>query len=527
MEATGKLFFSLKERMYMNIVAYCRVSTDKQDQLNSLETQKSFFKEYTEKKGYNLVEVYADEGISGTTIKNRKEFQRLMKDAERGIFDMVISKDISRFARNTVDLLKCVRKLKELGIKVIFLTADMTSHGDSEFILTIFGALAQEESSNISKRIKFGKKINAEKGRVPNIVYGYDKTIGNYYDLKINQEEAEIIKQIYKWYNDEGYGASRIASMLNENGYRTKRNCLWSQNAICRILTNELYIGKIINGKQEVKDFLTGVRVTKDKDKWIIKECKDLQIISLEQFEKAKSIMDSRHDSFKLKHERQSNKYLFSTIIKCKECGWSFRRTVRTYKNTYIRWVCSERNGKGINSCPNCTVVDEQELKNNIEEYLKSIISNKKGFKEYIVKEFVKQYKSMDTNQRNEKQLNAELTKLRNVKKKNIEMYEDDIITREELNNKVKKLEEEINKKETELKMITNNITKSEQLEMIINQTFKSIDDIVSVEEMTNAQLKRIIDRIEVDKEGNIDIYFKLLSDIGLEKSIPISDNCT
>ncbi len=109
----------------------------------------------------------------------------------------------------------------------------MTSMGNSEFVLTIFGALAQEESANTSKRVKFGKKLNAEKGRVPNIVYGYDKTIGDYFNLEINKEEYKVVKHFYKWYTEEGYGAAKISNMLNEKGYRTKRNCNGSQNAIC------------------------------------------------------------------------------------------------------------------------------------------------------------------------------------------------------------------------------------------------------------------------------------------------------
>ena len=180
----------------MNIAAYCRVSTDKTDQLNSLETQKQFFAEYTERTGNNLVRLYADEGISGTKIKNRREFLRMMSDAERGLFELVVVKDISRFARNTVDLLQNIRRLKALGIETQFLTANMTSMGNSEFVLTIFGALAQEESANTSKRIKFGKKVNAEKGRVPNFVYGYDKTVGDYYHLAINSREAGIVRQM-------------------------------------------------------------------------------------------------------------------------------------------------------------------------------------------------------------------------------------------------------------------------------------------------------------------------------------------
>ena len=121
----------------MRIVAYCRVSTDKEDQLNSLETQKKFFTEYAERTGDTLVRVYADEGITGTRTKSRKEFLKMMRDAEHGMFDMVVVKDISRLARNTVDLLQSVRKLKSLGIETLFLTANMTSMGNSEFVLTI------------------------------------------------------------------------------------------------------------------------------------------------------------------------------------------------------------------------------------------------------------------------------------------------------------------------------------------------------------------------------------------------------
>ena len=166
------------------------------------------------------------------------------------------------------------------------------------------------------------------------------------------------------------YGAAKIANMLNEKGYKTKRNCKWSQNATCRILTNEIYTGKIINGKQEVSDFLTGQRRDKDGTEWMVVERSELRIIEDETFEKAQEILRGRHDAFNLSHERQSNKHLFSTLIKCKECGWSFRRTVRTYKNTYVRWVCSGRNGRGADSCPNKTVVDEEELIEVLQEYI-------------------------------------------------------------------------------------------------------------------------------------------------------------
>ena len=506
----------------MNIAAYCRVSTDKSDQLNSLETQKEFFLEYTKRTGDNLIKLYADEGISGTKIKNRKEFQRMLADAEKGLFDMVVVKDISRFARNTVDLLQSVRKLKSLGIETQFLTANMTSMGNSEFVLTIFGALAQEESANTSKRIKFGKKMNAEKGRVPNIVFGYDKTIGDYFNLSINENEAMVIRQIFQWYTEEGYGGSKIANMLNERGIKTKRGNNWSQNSVCRILTNEIYTGKIINGKEEIADFLTGQRKEKDESEWLVTIRPELRIIEDEVFDKAQDILKGRHDSFKITHERQSNKYLFSTLIKCKECGWSFRRTVRQYKNTYVRWVCSGHNGKGADSCPNAVTVDEEELIQALQEYFQEILSKKKKVINYVIKEFQRVYKAKDENIEYEKQLNTELNRLRKSREKYMDMYTDDLISREELNEKIGGMRKEIERLENELKMVSYHLTKGEQLEAILNSTFKQLEDITDVHEMTNAQLKRLIQKIEVDKEGNVDIYLRLIGDLGLDEAVLI-----
>lgn len=510
----------------MNIAAYCRVSTDKADQLNSLEVQKEFFFEYTKRTGDTLVRLYADEGISGTKIKNRKEFLRMMSDAERGLFDMVVVKDISRFARNTVDLLQNVRKLKALGIETQFLTANMTSMGNSEFVLTIFGALAQEESANTSKRVKFGKKMNAEKGRVPNIVYGYDKTIGDYFNLTINEEEAKVIRQIYKWYTEEGFGGAAIANKLNEKGIKTKRNCKWSQNATCRILSNELYTGKIINGKQEVSDFLTGQRKEKDETEWIVVERPELRIIDDETFEKAQEILRSRHDAFNMTRERQSNKHLFSTLIKCKECGWSFRRSVRKYKNTYIRWVCSGHNGKGADSCPNAVTIDEEELIGVLKEYFVEVLKQKKKVINYVINEFQRVYKAKDENVEYEKELNTQLTKLQKKRQKYMDMYTDDLISREELNEKIGGMRKEIEHLENELKMVSYHLTKGEQLEAILNDTFKTIEDIADIRQMTNAQLKRIIQKIQVDKDGNVDIYLRLLGDLGLDEAVLI-ETCT
>lgn len=506
----------------MNIAAYCRVSTDKEDQLNSLEAQKQFFAEYTQRTGDNLIRLYADEGISGTKIKNRKEFLKMISDAELGIFDMVVVKDISRFARNTVDLLQNVRKLKALGIETQFLTANMTSMGNSEFVLTIFGALAQEESANTSKRVKFGKKINAEKGRVPNLVYGYDKTIGDYFNLAINPEEAAVVQQMFHWYVVDGYGALKISQLLNEKGIKTKRNCQWSQNAVRRILGNELYMGKIVNGKQEITDFLTGQRTEKDESEWMVADRPDLQIIPTELFEQAQQIIQKRVSSFEQANQRQSNKHLFSTVIKCKECGLSFRRMVRTYKNTHIKWVCSGHNIKGTACCCNRTGLKEEELMQNLQSHFIHLLKEKKSVIQQVVSEFQRVHRAKDENISVEKELSAQRDKLQKKRQKYMDMYTDDLISREELNQKLSGMKGELERLDSELKLVRHNLTKGERLQDVLNTTFRVLEDISDIHEMTNAQLKQVVQKIEVDKDGNVDIFLRLVSELGLEKNFLI-----
>lgn len=509
----------------MNIVAYCRVSTDTSDQLNSLEAQKTFFQEFADKNGHNLISIYADEGISGTKIKNRKEFQKLLNDAKHGLFEMVVVKDISRFARNTVDLLNSTRQLKEYSIETTFITSNMTILGQSEFVLTIFGALAQEESANTSKRVKFGKKANAEKGRVPNIVYGYDKTKGDYFNLKINENEAAVVRRMFDLYINHGCGSNKIAQALNKDNVKTKRDCKWSQHAVGRILTNEIYTGKIINGKEEVTDFLTSKREKKSECDWNITLKPDLRIISDEIFQKAQDILAKRNVDFNINKERQSNRHLFSTLIRCNCCGYSFRQLKKIHTNkTYIKWVCSGRNSNGKDFCNNKIKIDEEELINVLKEYFLNIVNTKENSVTNIVKEFNKIYKTEKENVVSEKELNKKLAKANKSRQKYMEMYEDELISREELRIKLASLNSEIEKCENELKLVKYNLNKGDELESVLSKTFNSIENMVAVDQMTNTQLKEIIEKITVEENGNVNIYLKLLSDIGLEQKVLVSD---
>ena len=503
----------------MKIAAYCRVSTEKEAQIDSLEKQIEFFNEFTKKNDYELYKLYADEGISGKQIKHRKQFQQMMIDAKAKKFDKVVVKDVSRFARNTVDLLQSVRELKSYGVQVDFLNNGEVMEGGSEFILTILGAMAQQESANMSKRVKFGKDITAKKGRVPNLVFGYDKIPDERYTLKINEEEAKIVKEIFESYVYKGIGTTKIAWNLNDRGIRTKKTkSKWVQTSIVRMLKNPIYTGRVTNKKSEVTDFITGTRKELPEEEWIVVERPEMRIISDELFNRAQELLEQRSNEFKLNNKREKTEYVFSTLIYCKHCGYSFRRIKRKYTADgpeYIRWVCSGRNSMGVNHCPNTTVIDEEELLNAIKIYLKSIIKNKKDFMKAVEKEFEKITKLRENNERSEESLLKKIEKVTVKKQKYMEMFQNEIINIQELKKYTNPLNEDIARLERELKLITSEIKEKDVLEKELSKTINTVDDILNNQTITNAMLKTIIDVIEVDSDSNVEVRLKLLNEIG------------
>lgn len=508
----------------MKIAAYARVSTEKESQVESFEKQIEFFNEFTKKNGYELYKLYADEGISGKQIKHRKQFQQMMLDAKAKKFDKVVVKDVSRFARNTVDLLQSVRELKSYGVQVDFLNNGEVMEGGSEFILTILGAMAQQESANMSKRVKFGKDITAQKGRVPNLVFGYDKIPNERYTLKINEEEAKIVKEIFESYVYKGIGTTKIAWDLNDRGIRTKKTkSKWVQTSIVRMLKNPIYTGRVTNKKSEVTDFITGTRKDLPEEEWIVVERPKMRIISDELFNRAQEILAQRSNEFKLNNKREKTEYVFSTLIYCKHCGYSFRRIKRKYRDDgpeYIRWVCSGRNSMGVNHCPNTTVIDEEELLNAIKVYLNSIISNKKNFMKAVEKEFEKITKLRQNNERSEESLIAEIEKVTTKKQKYMEMFQNEVINMKELKEYTNPLNEDIARLERELKLITSEIKEKDVLEKELSKTISTVDDILNNQTITNAMLKTIIDVIEVDSDSNVEVRLKLLNEIGTNEPI-------
>lgn len=277
------------------VAIYARVSTEHEAQLTALENQKDWYKPIlTQNPDWELVYMYIDEGITGTSAKKRPKFLQMIKDAENGEFDLILTREVSRFARNTVDTLQYTRQLKSMGVEVFFLNDNIkTFDGDGELRLTIMATLAQDESRKTSIRVKSGQKTSMEKGTFygNGNILGYDRANK---EMVINPEQAETVKLIYQWYLS-GWGLRKIQFELEKMGRLTaagKKN--WHAATIGHVLKNPFYCGIIIYRKQFVPDYLEQKKINNYGDVEQIKIAGTHEpIISVEDFERVQKIMDS------------------------------------------------------------------------------------------------------------------------------------------------------------------------------------------------------------------------------------------
>ena len=496
----------------MRIAAYCRVSTDKREQQESLLHQKEFFTEYARRNGHELVRLYADEGISGTSLKKREEFKQLLRDAQLGLFALVVVKDVSRFARNTVDALQSVRQLKALGINTLFINGSMSAIGDGEFALTLFSAMAQEESNSLSKRVKWGKQINARKGRVPPRVFGYDKV--DNFTLAINEPEAGTVRKIFSLYIEGGLGCRSISMALNRDGDRTKLGGEWNARGVRRILSNPLYSGILINHKYEIEDFLTGKQVPIPREDWYYHQRPEWAIVTPERFRQAQRILSDRRKQYDsgepFRQGRYSGKHTFSTLIKCAHCGRSFTRKSYTYVNTRVYWRCVTNDQYTAERCDNRTIVDESELLQALRNHFRSLIGDREAFIAEVLATLDRRRPGSDPAQAR-KELEAKRRRLELKRSRWQELYADDLISLAELKDRLAALAPQLDAIGAAL---TKPVPENHQAREIDRHCRREIEQFLDMETVTNADLRRIIDCITVSRDGNVRVVLKQLEDM-------------
>lgn len=331
----GKIYekeLSAPDALGKRVAAYARVSLETDRLAHSLSAQKSYYRDFIRTQtGWRLAGVYADSFISGTEADNRAEFNRLLDDCEQGKIDIILCKSISRFARNTVDLLKTVRRLKELGVEVRFEKENISSlSGDGELLLTILASFAQEESRSISENVKWGIRKSFKAGTAGTrnkAVFGYRCEDGKYV---VVPEEAETVRRIFRDYI-AGVPLRKISESLRESGAKTARGFDFSHTRIDYIVRNELYIGNIVLQKTFVKDFITHTKAPNrgELPQYRLYNCHE-PIIDEETFAKAQEESARRAAAKPV--------YVFTRKIICGKCGKPFTR--RSNGGKYACWHC-------------------------------------------------------------------------------------------------------------------------------------------------------------------------------------------
>lgn len=322
---------------------YCRISTEKEDQLNSLENQRSFFLGYIEKHPHlSLYRIYADSGISGTAAKNRREFMRMMEDAKDGSFKVLITKEVSRFSRNILDAVQYTRELKKLGVRVIFMNDGIdTFQPDSELRLSIMAGFAQEESRKISDRVKWGQTRSMESGVVfGSSMLGYNVSDGK---LSIEPYGAAVVKEIYQKYLTGGLSAEKIAAQLEKQGIKTFHSKeKWNPSVVMKILKNEKYCGDLKQKKSYTPDYLSHEkRKNHGEEDFIFIKGHHQAIIPPKTWEAVQEEIKRRTKNRSISKGR-GTKYPLSGKIFCGVCGSAFvcRKRYSSSKITTV-WKCS------------------------------------------------------------------------------------------------------------------------------------------------------------------------------------------
>ena len=349
----------------LRVAAYCRVSTDSDEQATSYEAQVEHYTEFIQKNPeWEFAGIYADDGISGTNTKNRDEFNRMIEDCEAGTIDMIITKSISRFARNTLDCLKYIRQLKDKNIPVFFeKEAINTMDAKGEVLITIMASLAQQESESLSQNVKIGVQYRFQQGKVmvnARNFLGYDKDKNG--KLIINPEQAEIVKRIFREYL-EGASCKKIARGLERDGILTARsNTRWHDSSIRLILENEKYMGDALLQKTYTVDYLNKKRVkntgivpqyyVEDDHEAIIP--KEIFLMVQEEMTRRASVQVNFGGK-----KGYSAIHTFSQMVFCASCGALFRRIHWNNRNKKsIVWRCTTRL-KQKNDCRARTVSEE------------------------------------------------------------------------------------------------------------------------------------------------------------------------
>lgn len=506
----------------LRVTYYARVSSEKVEQKNSLENQIYYYPNFIrENKNWTYVEGYFDEGISGKSVVNRDDFLRMIADAKAGMFDLILTKEISRFSRDLLDSISYARELFKYGVGVFFQNDNIiTLYSDAEFKLSIMAIMAQDELRKLSERVRFGMKRSIEQKHVlgNSKIYGFNK---NDCALEINEKEAEFVRRVFSLYATGEYGFKNLAKKLYNEGYKSRKGKLLDTTTLTRMIRNPKYKGYYCTNTVARLDYKNAKQIRIPQEEWKVFECKDKipPIVSEEIWDECNRILKARSDSFKNKQEDKAvfqNRYGFTSLIYCAEHSdpIPFHRVCGEKRANRPTWACYKYIKEGLKACQSPILV-ERELYIIMKQVIKDYIDNKAE----IVADLIKRYEEMNLKSNYEELLlkqEEQLKAIKRMKEKLLEIYLEEKISSQEFEDKNSNLNEDIKQKELKIKAIQEKKNNIKDIKRDIDKLNQDIINELDFEDNIDEYIKLIIDRIMVYKiDGDrkrvkLDIYFKL-----------------
>lgn len=503
----------------LRVAAYCRVSTEEEEQQGSFEIQKLY---YTEKINstpeWEVAGIYADDGISGVHTKKRDGFNQMIQDCKKRKIDLILTKSISRFARNTLDSIQYVRMLKQMGIAVVFEKENInTATMNSEMILTVLSAFAQAESESISQNVARGKRMGYKHGK---FAFPYGRIIGYRKGAdgkpEIIPEQAEIIRLIFNSYL-QGDSLQSIKAKLETAGALTARgNTAWSAQSIQRILQNEKYCGDVLLQKTFTEDVLTGVhkKNTGQLPQYYIENYHD-GIVSKQMFREVQTEIARRNSKSaanqrKRRRGRYNSKYALSERLVCRDCGSPYKRvTWNIHGRKQIVWRCVNRIEYGTKFCGNSPSIPEEELHRAILKAVQDLAAN---FTDEVAAQINGILHSIQTGESIKPNLQEQLEQTQQEFDRLLEMSLDFDGDTPFLDDRLKKLNSKIKRLKKAIEETAAQQEKASQPEMLLSAK------VLQIQEYDDVLTARIIEKITVRSRNEIEIRF-----IGVyEKAMPL-----
>jgi len=502
----------------LRVTYYCRVSTDSDVQINSLENQLDYYRNYIKSNtNWTFVEGYYDEGITGVVINKRDDFKRMIRDAKLNKFDLIVTKEVSRFARDLEDSIHTIRELRDYGVGLFFENQALnTFDPNSEMTLNTLFSVAQEESKKLSSRVKFGHKRAMEKGHVlgSSNITGYKK---DKCKLVIVEEEAKFIRILFELYATGEYGFYKLSKKLASIGYLNKKGRFYDKDSLKRMIMNPKYKGFYRSHAHEIMDYRTKRRKNVPiEEQTIYKTEEEIipPIVSEELWDKANEILKIRTESYKNNnHWSGGLKYPFSSKIYCKDCNANFQRSHGSRRKNRPTWSCGMYLQYRLDACVS-SIIAEKDLYNILKNIMDNIIPNK----DKIVENMLELYQNIDKKNGYDSELFSIEEKIKGIEDKKslaLDLVLSGELKRDDLKVQFERFEQELSKLNKRKLDVLKQIDILNQSDDNIDKMSKSIQEEInggSIEDF----VRKFVDEIIVSKVDNdrynikLDIFLNL-----------------